>query len=104
MLDTWLKGVIRTAVPAAIGSALTYLAVHFGIVIPKDASDGLVLFVGAVLIGVYYAALAALEKAYPAVGRWLLALGLTAAQPSYVKPVKPGRKYADGGTVRPRGM
>ncbi len=87
MLDTWFIGVIRTAVPAAVGALIAYLAVHFGIVVPKDASDGLVLFVGALAIGVYYAVLHWIEQAYPAVGRWLLTLGLTGQQPSYAKPV-----------------
>ena len=93
MLDTWFKGVIRTAVPAAVGALVAYLAVHFGIVIPKDASDGLALFTGALAVSVYYAVLHWVEAAYPAVGRWLLALGLTSAQPQYAQPVKAKPRY-----------
>jgi len=97
MLDTWFKGVVRTAVPAAVGALVAYLAVHFGIVIPKDASDGLVLFVGGLAVTAYYAVLHWIEQAYPAVGRWLLALGLTSAQPSYGQPVKSRARYVGRG-------
>jgi hypothetical protein len=93
MLDTWIIGTIRTAVPVGVGYVLAYLAVHFGIVVPKDASEGLTLGVAAVLTGVYYAVLHGVEQSYPAVGRWLLALGLTGQQPQYAKPVKTGPKY-----------
>jgi hypothetical protein len=93
MLDTWIIGTIRTVVPVAVGYVLAYLAVHFGIVVAKDASDGLTLGVAAVLTGVYYAVLHWVEQSYPAVGRWLLALGLTGRQPEY--PVRAGlRKSA----------
>lgn len=83
VLDQYITGLIRTAVPVIVGAALTYLAVHFGIVIPTDASAGLVLGVAALAIGGYYALVHAIEKKFPGAGRWLLALGLTRAQPSY---------------------
>jgi hypothetical protein len=87
MLDTWFIGVIRTAVPVAIGAVLTYVFRTLHVVIDDQTSAGLTIAVVGILTAVYYAVLHALEAQFPAVGRWLLALGLTAAQPSYAKPV-----------------
>ena len=86
MLDTWVIGVIRTWVPLAIGALLTWLMRKTGIVIDDQTSAGLTLAAVAIVTGLYYALVHALEAQYPALGRWLLALGLTAKKPTYVTP------------------
>lgn len=83
MLSTYVIGLIRTWTPIVIGAALTWLLRHTGVGIDADTSAGLTLAVGALVSGLYYALIHGIEQAYPAVGRVLLALGLTAAQPSY---------------------
>lgn len=99
MLDfhTYVTGLIRTWVPVAIGAALTWVMRIAGIVIDDNTSAGLTFAVGTIVISLYYALFFALEHKYPAIGRWLLALGLTARKPTYPPAVSP----SSDGTYRP---
>jgi len=78
-----LPSIIRTVVPYVVGLLLAYAA-RVGLNIPGDA---LTLVVAAVLSGGYYGAARLIERRWPSAGRVLLALGLTAQQPSYAAPV-----------------
>jgi hypothetical protein len=89
MLNDIIVGWIRTAVPAAIGAALTWLAVNAGVVLDDDSATGLKLGAAALVIACYYAVAKALEVKYPAAGRVLLALGLTGKRPTYAPPLPP---------------
>lgn len=86
MLNDIIVGWIRTAVPAAIGAALTWLAVNAGVVLDDASATGLKLGVAAAVIAVYFAVAKAIEVKWPAAGRVLLALGLTRQQPTYRVP------------------
>jgi hypothetical protein len=88
--------IVRTAVQITVAFLLGQAA-KYGFNLP----EGAVTEIATVVIGTAYVALAHwVETNWPAVGKWLTSLGLTGAQPSYAKPVKAGRKYADGGVVR----
>jgi hypothetical protein len=93
--------IIRTFSALALGFLLTW-AGKAGLNLHPDTtlSDGLTIVVS----GGYYLTVRVVEQAFPGVGKWLLGLGIVSAQPQYAKPLKPGRKYADGGTVRPSRM
>jgi len=88
-MHDYLLSLIRTAVPAAVGLVLAWLAREFGIVLPADLSAELTLVVAGLAIGAYYAAVRALEVRWPWVGRLLGAQG----QPTY------GRPASDAGAV-----
>jgi hypothetical protein len=79
---------IRTAVPVAVGSVLTWLASALGIVIPSDASTGLTTFVVTLVVAVYYIVVRLAEKRWPWVG---VLLGVK-RQPTYdtTPVVQPG--------------
>lgn len=103
MLNDLVPSLIRTYVPMGVGLALTFLFRTLHIVIDDQTSAAVTAFAVLVVSGVYYAAVKALEAKWPAIGRVLLALGLTAKQPAYVKPaavasVRSG--YRPGGVVR----
>lgn len=71
MLNDGMIAVIRTAVPAAVGSLLALLA-GWGVQISDDAATPLVAGAVALTISVYYAAVTFLERQVnPAFG-WLL--------------------------------
>jgi apolipoprotein N-acyltransferase len=73
--------VIRTFVPALVGTFLTWLATN-GVSLPDDASTALITFLVALFTALYYAAITFLErKVNPNFG-WLL--GLPKA-PTYVR-------------------
>lgn len=59
-----IVSLIRTWVPVAIGSVLTWL-VGLGVVIPEDAEAGLAVGLTGVTIAVYYAVVRFLEKRWP---------------------------------------
>ncbi len=84
MFESW----IRTAVPAGIAAGLTWLAVHFGVVLDEGTSAGLAIAVTGLVVAVYYAAARLVERRWPTAGRMLLALGLTKAQPTYERPTR----------------
>lgn len=82
-----VDGVIRTWVPVAVGSAMSWASSHFGlwdhIGLPDQPSTGLIIFVTAVMTAAWYAAARAVELRWPRLGRWLVALNLTRARPAY---------------------
>lgn len=83
MLNSYIIGLIRTWVPIAIGAGLTWLLHHFQIILSNQDSTGFTLGAVAIVTGVYYGLAHWAELWYPQVGRWLLAFGLTRAQPTY---------------------
>lgn len=80
-LNDRIVGFIRTAVPVGVGAALVWLGDNFGIVVPEDATTGLILGLTAVVTSVYYAVVQYLAKRWPWVG---ILLG-SRKQPTYTK-------------------
>ena len=76
------ESIIRTVVPLVVAVILGQAA-RVGLRLPEGAVAEIVTVV---LGGVYYAVGRWLERRWPAVGRWLLAAGLTGKQPSYHHP------------------
>jgi hypothetical protein len=81
MLHDYLLSLIRTYVPVAIGTVLTYLATHFNVVLPEDASAGLLIGATGIVVGLYYGLVRALETRWP----WFGKLLGKQAQPAYVE-------------------
>jgi hypothetical protein len=81
MLGDYLIQLIRTTVPIGVGSVLAWAGLHFGIILDADSSTKVKIAAVAVTIAVYYAAAAAIERRWPALGHWLIAAHLTRAQP-----------------------
>lgn len=78
---------IRTWVPVAIGSALAWINTHWaGLGLPTKPSDTAVLISGGVVIAAYYGLASLVERRFPRLGRWLVALNLTKARPTYAQP------------------
>jgi len=69
-MSDYLLSVIRTAVPAAAGAIVGWLAT-LGLELGAEAEAGLVLFLGALGTAVYYAVVRALESRWPALGKLL---------------------------------
>lgn len=77
---------IRTFVPAALGWALSWLALNFTwLGIPNEPSATLSSTVTLAAIAGYYFLARLAERRWPKVGRWLVALNLTRARPVYVQ-------------------
>lgn len=74
-----LASIIRTIVPVIVGVLLGWAA-KVGLDLPEGPVTELVTVA---ITGVYYAIGRWLEQRWPAVGRWLLAAGLTKKQPDY---------------------
>lgn len=73
---------VRTYVPVAVGSAVAWVAVHWGIVVPEDLeAQAAIVLTGAVVLA-YYTLVRALEKRWPAFGKLLG----SAKKPVYVEP------------------
>lgn len=81
-MGDYLISLIRTAVPAAVGLVLAWLARECGIVLSDETSTELTLVVAGLAVGAYYAAVRALEVRWPWVGRLLG----SRRQPTYVRP------------------
>lgn len=75
MIESW----IRTAVPTAVGAALTWLAVRLGVVVDEATSAAVIVAATGVMVACYYAAGRFIERRWPTAGRWLLAAGLVGA-------------------------
>jgi hypothetical protein len=71
MLNDYVLSSIRTYVPVVVGVVLTYLATHFNVVLPEDASAGLLIAVTGVVVGLYYGLVRALETRWPWFGKLL---------------------------------
>lgn len=62
---------IRTVLPLAVGTALTWVATRVGIVIDEDSKAQVAAVAVLIVSGVYYSVVHALEQKWPAFG-WLL--------------------------------
>lgn len=82
MFNDFLISVIRTAVPAAVGAVLAWLASKTGIILDADSSAALTASAVAVAVAVYYALARALETRWP----WLGVLLGRRAKPVYEVP------------------
>jgi multisubunit Na+/H+ antiporter MnhB subunit len=80
-----LASILRTVVPVVVGTLLG-LAAKVGLDLPGGAVAALVTVV---LTAAYYWLARLVEQTWPAVGRYLLALGLTGKQPLYFPPTAP---------------
>jgi hypothetical protein len=79
---------IRTFVPAGLGFLLSWLALNFRwLHLPEHPSATFSATVTVLAIGGYYFVARLVEKRWPALGKWLVALNLTQTAPVYVKPV-----------------
>lgn len=79
MLNDYLLSLVRTWVPVGVGSVLTYLGVHYGILLPEDMSGQLAIGVTALVVGAYYTVVRGLEAKWPVFGKLLG----KKAQPTY---------------------
>ena len=84
MYDLFLSWV-RTAVPAAVGSLIAWLAVK-GIVLDPAEATGLILAVGGACVTIYQVLVSTLQRRWPIVG---VLLGSTKS-PTYVESSHPG--------------
>ena len=79
---------IRTFVPALLGYALSWLALNFTwFDLPNTPSATFSSTVTVVVIAAYYFLARLVEKRWPKLGRWMVAMNLTKARPVYVQPV-----------------
>jgi hypothetical protein len=71
MLSNPVISWIRTVIPLAVGTALTWLAAKVGVVIDEDSKANVAALVVLVVSAVYYSVVHALEQKWPVFG-WLL--------------------------------
>lgn len=81
-MNDYVLSLVRTWTPIAVGSVLSWLAVKYGIAVPESISNEVAVGLTAAIIGLYYAAVRALEKRWPAFGKLLG----SAKKPLYVEP------------------
>lgn len=81
---------IRTVVPIGIGAVLAWVATNYNVVVPERASSTVVVLTTAAITAGYYALARLVEKRFPRLGRWLVALNLVKARPVYVQPAVAG--------------
>lgn len=79
MLRDYLLSLVRTAVPAAVGGLLTWLAARWGIVLDEKSSAEAMALATALAVAAYYALVRALETRWP----WFGKLLGTAQRPAY---------------------
>jgi hypothetical protein len=103
---------IRTIVPVGVGAAVTWLAVHWHIIVPADISAQAVPAIVGAITAAYYTAARWLESRrgtghWPELalvarwlGRWML--GGSIVQPVYAKPGRQVFELHDGQTRRLR--
>ena len=77
-----LDSMIRTVVPLIVGVLLGQAA-RVGLDLPEGAVTEVVTVV---VTTAYYGLARALERKWPAVGRWLLGAGVPVGQPRYTVP------------------
>jgi hypothetical protein len=77
-----LDSLIRTFVPVVVGVLLGQAA-RIGLDLPEGAVTEVVTVA---VTTAYYWVARALERRWPAVGRWLLGAGVKVGQPRYVVP------------------
>lgn len=69
-MNDYFISLIRTWVPLGVGAVLSWLA-SLGLELGAEAEVGLVAFGTALVTGVYYALVRALEQRWPSFGRLL---------------------------------
>ncbi|GAA0970563.1 MULTISPECIES: hypothetical protein [Actinocorallia] len=78
-----LDSLIRTYIPVWVSAALVWLAARFDIVLDSDTSVAVSVAAVGLVLAVYYALARFIELRWPALGRILIALGLTRGTPEY---------------------
>lgn len=99
----WLDRIIRTWVPVGIGSALAWANANWSVLgLPEKPSATATIVASGLIIAAYYAIASVVEKRWPALGRWLIALNLVRTQPVYVEPPaqQAVQSVADGAALR----
>lgn len=99
----WLDRIIRTWVPIAIGSVLAWVNANYSVLgLPARPSATATIVASGLIIAAYYAIASVIEKRWPKVGRWLIALNLVRTQPVYVEPPaqQAVQSVADGAALR----
>ena len=81
-MTNFLISLIRTYVPIAIGSIISFLVVQYGFVVDESVTSQLVAGLTGFLIAAYYLGARILERKFPQLG---FLLG-TSAVPVYVEP------------------
>lgn len=71
MLTDYVLSLIRTYVPVGVGASLTWLAMHFNIVLDADMSTTAATVATALVVAGYYGLVRALETQWPWFGRLL---------------------------------
>lgn len=79
-MQSTITSFIRTYVPVAVGSLLSFLLVKFGLELDAETTTNLTAALTGVVIGVYYLVARTLEKKWPQVGTILLG---SSKQPVY---------------------
>jgi hypothetical protein len=70
-MNNLITSIIRTVVPVAIGTVITWLQIHLGLAVDDTTSASVVTTVTGFTIALYYVAIRWLEVRFPQVG-WLL--------------------------------
>lgn len=70
-VSNYLISAIRTYVPIVIGSALAFVALHFGIVVDDGTEAALAVPLTGVLIAAYWSLVRLLERKWPRLGVFL---------------------------------
>lgn len=79
-----IDSIIRTWVPVGLGLAIAWSALHFRwLGLPADPSTTFVSTVTGGVIAGYYLLARLVERRFPTIGRWLVALNLTKGAPAY---------------------
>lgn len=93
---------IRTWVPVAIGSALAVANARWvRLGLPDKPSETVVFIADGVTIAGYYWLASLLERRFPRLGRWLVALNLTKSRPTYA--AAPVAAQVEAAAARTRG-
>lgn len=71
MLADYALSMIRTYVPVGVGAALTWLAMHYNVVLDDNMSTTAAGFATALVIAAYYGLVRTLEIRWPWFGRLL---------------------------------
>lgn len=80
--------VIRSAVPTAVGYAVTFLAEHYHVVVSHSTAAVISGLLATLLAAAYYSGVAWAEKTFPGLG-WLL------GHPDPRNPLRAGRRVSD---------
>jgi hypothetical protein len=81
MLSDYLVSLVRTVVPTAIASFLTWVAVNYDIVLDESTSASLAIGATGLVLALYYGIVRALETRWS----WFGALLGSSKQPTYAR-------------------